>query len=291
MNALRSIQRSCALTLGNLVHRTQPLFGTRPNDKCAQLLLMLRYREMAQRGLTLPSIAEVGFRVYSQNDEDGILLYLVSIAGSMGRTIVEMCVEDGVECNAANLIVNHGWRGLLFDGSAKNIERAKRFYGRHPDTWLRPPQIVQSWITRENVNDLLIVHGIRGEVDILSIDLDGIDYWIWKRLDALNPRIVVIEYRQQWGSQASVTVPYSDTFDRGRGHPEYWGASLAALVKLGSERGYILVGCDRTKTNAFFMRSDVMPGLIAKADPHECTDYLEPSPGLPTGDSYPWQSV
>lgn len=214
---------------------------------------------------------ESGFRCFSQNDEDGALLHIFSLVGTTNKKVVEICAGDCVECNAANLIINHGWRGLLFDGSEENIAAGKRFYARCRDTFCYPPHLIPAWITAENINDLVTNFGFAGEVDLLSLDLDGMDFWVWKALTCMNPRVVVLEFNGRWGPHISATLPYRPDFqlDWNR-HPICCGASLTAFVKLGRERGYRLVGLHRTAVNAFFLRSDIGVDLFPEVTPLEC---------------------
>ena len=103
----------------------------------------------------MPSFEDTEFRAFSQNGEDGILLYVFSLIGMGGRRCVEICAGDGIECNTANLIVNHGWNGLLFDGDKRLIERGRAYYARLGGYVLLPPRLVNAWITRDNINELI----------------------------------------------------------------------------------------------------------------------------------------
>lgn len=236
-------------------------------DRKLQILLALEYRRM-NAGMPL---SEIQFRSFSQNGEDGILLYIFSVIGTTNQKVVEICAGDGVECNAANLIINHGWKGLLFDGDPAKVERGRQFYAGLSDTFIRPPELVHAWITRENVNELVRARGFEGEIDLLSVDVDGNDYWIWQALECVRPRVVVVEYNALWGPHRAVTVPYDADFrlDFLR-TPYYCGASLAAFVKLASEKGYRLVGSDREEINAFFVRSDLGAHLLPEAAAVNC---------------------
>ena len=91
---------------------------------------------------------------------------------------------------------------------------------------------------------------------IRKLDIDGVDYWVWKALDFVEPRVVVVEYLDLWNDE-SVTVPYKPDFNRFDIHPDYFGASLSAFVKLGKEKGYRLVGCNRYGYNAFFIKNSI----------------------------------
>jgi hypothetical protein len=203
-------------------------------------------------------------RIYSQGGEDGLLLHFFSTAGAPNKTFIEFGIEDGVECNAANLAVNFGWHGLFLEGSPHLVERARAFYHQRHGLPATAVRIENRFVTRDNVNTLFREAGFDGEVDLLSIDIDGADYWIWEAVTTVRPRVVAIEYNASFGAERSVTVPYEAEFDRYRKHTSGWyhGASLGALAKLAAARGYALAGCDSFGANAFFVRRDVMcPGV------------------------------
>ncbi len=257
-SAIRSIQTHPEIS-------SYQVKATEPNlvDRQIQILLAQNFRQAASSDISLPSFSDVEFSSYSQNGEDGILLFIFSIIGCHTKKVVEVCAGDGIECNAANLIVNHGWAGLLFDGDRSAIERGKSFYAKRTNAWRFrriPPVLVHAWITSENVDDLIQQYGMFGDIDLLSLDMDGTDYWIWKAIKCVMPRVVVLEYNNRWSSHQSLTVPYSNNFvgigatQEGEG---YFGASLPAFVKLGKEKGYRLIGANSPNTNAFFMRNDV----------------------------------
>src|SRR4051794_16336778 len=147
-----------------------------------QVLLRLQYQDLARRGTHLPEFSDVEFRCYSQNSEDGILLYIFSLLGTTDRRVVEICAGDGIECNAANLLINHAWRGLLVDGDPELAARGRAFYSTCRTTWISPPTFIDAWVTAENVDALITSQGFAGRVDLLSLDVDGNDYWIWKAL-------------------------------------------------------------------------------------------------------------
>lgn len=245
-----------------------------------QILLSLHYQELACRGLPLPELSNTEFRCFSQNGEDGLLLYLFSLIGTTNKRAVEICVGDGIECNIANLVINHGWQSLMFDGDKDAIRRGNEFYSRCQDTFCRLPVMVSAWITAENVNALIAEHGFAGNIDLLSLDLDGMDYWIWKALTTVVPRAVILEFNAVWGPHLSVSVPYKADFrlDVSK-RPYYCGASLAAWAKLCREKRYRLVGVLSVGFNAVFLRSDVGTELFPEVSPVEC---FERNPTLRT---------
>ena len=133
----------------------------------------------------------------------------------------------------------------------------------------RPPSC-RGWIDVERVNALLTDNGLRGEIDLLSIDIDGNDYWVWKAVDSVQPRVVVVECHNIWTADRAVTVPYRSDFSKSDGHPDYSGASLLALVKLGRTKGYRLVGCNRYGFNAFFVRQGIGEAVLPEVAPEAC---------------------
>jgi hypothetical protein len=238
-----------------------------------QLLLSMQYRLLYATGKLGPlKFTEVGFRVNSQHEEDGILLYIFSLIGTTNKKCVEICAGDGIECNTANLILKHKWSGLLVDGNEANILKAREFYSRHPDTQIWPPIIKQAWITKSNINEIVSAEGFNGDVDLLSVDIDGNDYWLWKELDVIRPRVVVLEFNHLLGPDRSVTVPYSDSFvaEFSSHGSDYAGASLQAFVRLGREKGYRLVGTNEFATNAFFVRNDINHDWLPEIEPRVC---------------------
>ncbi len=243
----------------------------RAANQATQRLLMFHYQDLRRRGLPPLGFRDVELRAFSQNGEDGILLYLFSLIGFTNRRAVEICAGDGVECNTANLIVNHGFRALLLDGDANHVAHGEAFYAQCRDTCYDPPVFLHRWVTRANVNAMVGEQGFDGPIDLLSLDLDGVDYWIWQALDCVEPRVVVLEYQPVWGPEHAVTVPYRDDFalDFSR-QPFYCGASLAAFVKLGRAKGYRLVGCNRQQFNAFFLRAGVGEDVFPEVPAARC---------------------
>lgn len=210
-------------------------------------------------------------RAYSQNGEDGILLYLFSLLGTTDRRFVEFGIGDGKQCNTANLSLNFGWSGLLMDIDPINVQTANAYYSQQlaPDS--HRVKIIQAQVTAENINQILTNHNFTGELDLLSIDIDSNDYWVWQAIEVIKPRIVVVEYNASFGRSRHLIVPYQPEFRARAFHISgfYHGASLAALVQLGQAKGYILAGCDSAGVNAFFVRQDVANGKLAAKSPEE----------------------
>jgi hypothetical protein len=247
-----------------------------PGAQIGQVLLRLQYQDLARRGEVFRKFQDVEFRCYSQNGEDGILLYIFSILGTTNRKVVEICAGDGIECNAANLLVNHGWSGLLFDGDAEQVARGRSFYSTCRNTWTAPPTFVNSWVTAEAVDALVANSGFSGPIDLLSLDLDGNDYWIWKALECVTPRVVVLEFNAGCGPDVSVTMSYRPDFRLDYAvQPYRCGASLAAFVKLARAKGYRLVGVQSRGFNAFFVRNGIGDSVLPERSTRDCYDDIE----------------
>lgn len=229
-----------------------------------QKLLALKYRELAEKGLSLPPLHETEYRVFSQNGEDGIIAFLCTLVGTDHKRFLEIGIQTGVECNAANLAINDFWDGWFVEGNREMAQVASRYYSSHPNTWTRDIRVIASFVTQENVNLLIEEQGIAGRVDFFSLDIDGVDWWIWKEMQGISPRIVTVEYNSSFGPDLVVTVPYKPDFERHRAHPSgiYHGASLRAFVQLGQEKGYRFVGCNSTGANAFFVRNDLAGDVL-----------------------------
>ena len=259
------------LQRGSYAHYPLELKKQQTDNKVGQLLLQHHYRMLAGTpGAAMPKFTDVMFRQYSQFEEDGILLYLFSLIEPRSRTCVEICAGDGIECNTANLILNHGWWGQLFDGSPELVERGRAFYRAHKDTFLHPPGFTQAWISAENVNQLIAQTGLSGDIDLLSLDMDGVDYWIWKAIDVVRPTVVVCEVQNSAPPDVAVTMPYRHDFVLSSFADDFRGASLAAMVKLGKGKGYRLVGTHRYGFNAFFVRDGFGEDHLPEVRAEDC---------------------
>ena len=269
-------------------------------DAASQLALSLTYRQLAASGATLPALNDVGFQAYSQTNEDGILLFIFSIIGTTNKRCVEICAGHGMECNTANLIINHGWIGLLVDGNPECVRQGREFYETNKATFVYPPVFICSWIKKDNVNALLSENGFQGEIDLLSLDMDGVDYWIWETIEVISPRVVVLEYQDIIGPEKSLAVPYADNFDAHKypttqGMPNFCGASLSAFVKLAQRKGYRLVGCNRSGYNAFFIKNNLGEKEMPEIPVADCFKHPKVLWGMkhrwPTVKDCPWVEV
>jgi hypothetical protein len=223
---------------------------------------VLQGRMLARQnaGRELRNIHEAEFKVFSQFGDDGIVDYLVGHIGIPRdrERFVEIGVEDYREANTRFLLVNRNWSGLIVDGGDAHVRAVRD----SPLMWRHDVNPVSAFVDRETVNDVLQEHGFASDLGLLSVDVDGNDYWIWEAITA-DPIAVVVEYNSLFGPQRAVTIPYDRAFDRTLAHFSnlYFGASLRALAELGERKGYVLVGSNSAGNNAYFVRRDHAAGL------------------------------
>ena len=226
-----------------------------PSIQLGQRQMFLDYQIKAKSN-NLPKIKDTGFRVFSQFEEDGKLLFNFSVIGMTHKTFVEIGSDDGVNSNSANLYFNFGWHGLFIDGNSKSIARGRRFFSKYPHPYFFQPTFLCDLVKRENVNELIKKGGYEGEIGFLSIDIDGNDYWVWDAINVIQPQVVMIETHSEFGLE-NIVVPYDpDYFYPGK-HPVYHGASPIAMTNLAKKKGYRLVGANDLGFNFIFVRNDL----------------------------------
>jgi hypothetical protein len=210
-----------------------------------------------------------GFKIYSQNDEDGIIQEIFRRIGVAARTFVEFGVATGSECNTVKLLIE-GWRGLWMEADPLRANSIRRTF----DPFCQHEKLVvlEKRVTAENIDALLSEHAAGAEIDLISIDIDYNDYWIWKAITTVRPRVVVIEYNASLRPPLSLTVPYDPqgSWDGSN----FYGASLEALVQLGGGKGYRIVGCSLAGVNAFFVRADLCADKFL--EPATAQEHYEP---------------
>jgi hypothetical protein len=205
---------------------------------------------------SVESLDEVEFQVFSQRGEDGVIQYLISKIDIPNPVFVEFGVETYTESNTRFLMMNNNWSGLVIDGSKSNIDFIKKDFVY----WKYDLTAIQSFITKDNIDALIgdYVGNVR-DIGLLSVDIDGNDYWVWESISCINPRIVICEYNSVFGPKEKLSVPYDPAFVRSRAHHSelYFGASLAAFCHLAEKKGYDFVGTTRAGVNAYFVRKDL----------------------------------
>lgn len=201
------------------------------------------------------NLADYEFKVFSQWGEDGIVQYLSNAIEMKHKTFIEFGVESFMEANCRFLLMKDNWSGYVIDASSSNIAILKNSYFY----WKHYIDAVDAFITKDNINDLLAKSGFDEDLGILSIDIDGNDYFILEAINTVRPRILICEYNAVFGAR-KISVPYAADFFRTREHHSnlYFGASLSAIAFLANNKGYSLVGTNSNGCNAFFVRNELV---------------------------------
>lgn len=192
------------------------------------------------------------YQVFSQNGEDGIIREIFKRIGVTNKYFIEFGVESGME-NNTHFLLNDQWSGLWIEGDKNNFESIKENFNFLISNGKL--QIQNETVTRDNIEKIFSSAGVPKEFDMLSIDIDGNDYWIWSSIENYSPRVVVIEYNSHLGPDLKWVMKYNHDSDNKT--TSYYGASLKSFELLGVQKGYVLVGCNFTGCNAFFVRKDL----------------------------------
>ena len=256
--------------MNRIIHKIQQIFGiTKLNNDLKSTKLLLG--KLLSKNLDVNnenSLDKSEFKVFSQFGEDGIIQDLISKLNLKNKSFVEFGVENYEEANTRFLLENNNWKGLIIDSSKKNIN----FIKNQDYYWRFDIEVKCNFITKENINNIIKESNIPYNTGILSVDIDGNDYWIWDAINVIYPDVVIVEYNARFGPDRSVTIPYDKSFDRTNNKTSkiYYGASLMALCKLGRKKGYELVGTNSNGNNAFFVRNDYLNKSIYEQSVKDC---------------------
>jgi hypothetical protein len=243
--------------LDRIIQYVRFFYFTSHRAEAIYALLAKMYRDpllAAEKSNDPKTLTSHGYTAYSQADEDGILEEIFRRIGLTNRQFLEFGCGNGLENNSTYLLFA-GWRGVWMDGDPKEIGNVEK----HFRSYIQSGQlkVKRAFITTDNINDLIreVAPDIQ-ELDLLSIDINGNDYWIWQALTGLRPRVVVIEYNATFRPPHKIVQKYNPTHNWDGSN--YFGASLKALEELGRQKGYILTGCNFAGGNAFFIRDDLV---------------------------------
>jgi hypothetical protein len=240
--------------------------GTRQHEATRELIGRQLAREV-RRQATVTSLADVEFRVHSQFGDDGIIQWLVAQLPGIPPRFIEFGVEDYTEANTRFLLVNDNWSGLVLDPSPALV-RASHC---RAEFWRHDLTAIQLFLTTDNVDKVLADWADGQPVGLLSIDVDGNDYWLWEAITSIHPVIVIVEYNAYFGPDRAISTPYDPDMHRFKHHHsgQHFGASLAALAHLGRQKGYSLIGTNSAGINAYFVRTDWLPSSLTAREAAE----------------------
>lgn len=207
----------------------------------------------------IPSrIEDIEFKVFSQFGDDGIIQYLINRL-DIDRdyhNFIEFGVENYEESNTKFLLFNNNWSGLIMDSSDENINYIKN----SNYFWKYDLEAKSCFVNKSNINHLINDSKIdKKKIGLLSIDIDGNDYWVWRELNVIDPLIVIIEYNSVFGFSEKISIPYKSDFSRNKAHHSnlFWGASLEALKFLGQQKGYEFFCTNSSGNNAYFIKKEL----------------------------------
>ena len=236
-----------------------------------EIKIALGLQNFANRNNIKKNINDFEFKIFSQYGDDGIINYIISNINLYNKKFIEFGVENYEESNTRFLLEGCSWSGLILDSSIININyiKSQSYY------WKYDLKVENKLVTKKNINQILLSSDFTGKIGLLSIDIDGNDYWIWNEIKVIDPSIVIIEYNARLGDRESKTIPYEENFNRNKSNNSniYYGASLMALYKLGKKRGYSLVATNSNGNNAYFIKNKLIPRdnkFLKPKKPHEC---------------------
>lgn len=275
--------------LAAMLHASSPHFrrNTLPNDSSAtQRLLQSVWKTRSSDILGPEDLLESGFRVFSQGDEDGIILRVFQQIGTTNKIVVEIgsnCDNSDIgipENLSSNLIVNHSWGGFIFELDETECRRMRHFFAQelstkhfHSETYSDgyfSPRIIQGAVSPDSIQDIFCNIVQCNEPDLFVIDIDGGDFAIVENLQSFRPRVVVVEFEKRFRDKHSVVQRSRADFSKL--FPQSGAASLPAWAKLMSSFGYVLVSIGMSGFNAFFVRSDIADGKLRAASAAEVFD-------------------
>lgn len=214
-----------------------------------------QFRERATGEVTT-SHRDYPLRLFSNLDEDGIILWIMATLGIEKGVFVDIGSNDCINSNCANLALNFNWDGVFIDSQQSQLDIGKRNYLRFRKNTFDRLRFVCSFVTPANINQLVDDNLESREVDLVSIDIDGNDYAIFRALTIIRPKCYVVENKIEFGDHDIVIPPAAENSDA--------GASLSAMTKLAEEKGYTLVAVNQYGFNSFYLRSDLVSGLLPR---------------------------
>tara|TARA_B100001093_G_scaffold152830_1_gene145584 strand:+ start:10500 stop:11408 length:909 start_codon:yes stop_codon:yes gene_type:complete len=197
----------------------------------------------------IKNIRDAEVKVFSQFGEDGIINFLLDKLNINDKiNFVEIGTGDYEEANTRFLCESRICKGLLID----KLEDLK-FVQKRDYFWKNDLYFFQKEVTPSNISSVIKNYGFDNHLNLLSIDIDGNDYWVLKNIDLRSTDIVVAEYNPLFGSTLHLTIPQEDLFDRNKYNKLFYGASLPAIIELFKSKEYFFVGANRACNNAFFI--------------------------------------
>jgi len=194
-----------------------------------------------------------GARSYSQFGEDGILRHIFEVIGCTNRYCLEFGGYDGLAMsNTARLLREDGWQGAFIEADPDAFAKLQTNYRDHPNV-----RAVQAFVNPDNIESLLSQLDTPQSFDLLSIDIDGNDYWVWQAITRWQPRVVIAEVNGAYPPPRKWVMRYNPAHSW-QGN-DYYGASAQSLTDLARTKGYELVCGEEQGSNLVFVKARYLP--------------------------------
>ena len=194
--------------------------------------------------------------LYNVDGDDGLALYVTACLPDIPKKFIDIGSGNGIVSNCTALAIHDSWSGMMIDAEQRNHALGKYFHRIYNNNY-QHIYWQQAFVTPQNINQLITAYlSPVDEVGLLSIDIDGNDYWIWKAISKKQPWVVIIEARIEFGKE-NIIVPYGAENHRDQ-QPDFHGASVTALVQLATSKNYAMVAANKRGYNLYFVRKDKM---------------------------------
>ncbi len=239
----------------------------RPDFSEKKIFLQGKYlQELKRKKTKIKNFQEVEFSVFSQFGDDGIIDWLIYQLPNIKKKFIEIGVQDYWESNTRFLLKSENWSGILIDSSRRDINKIKR----QRIYWQHDLKAYNLMVNKKNINQFFTekINQKDRDVGLLSIDIDGVDYWILKEIDTIKPSIIVCEYNSIFGDIHELSVLYDENFERQKKHFSnlYFGASIKAMISMLKEKGYYFLGTNSSGINAYFVINDLSNKIKSKIE-------------------------
>ena len=224
---------------------------TKSNDRSIFTIGSSHLALMRQNYNNIRDLDELNFKIYSQSGEDGIIDYLLYSLKIKKPKFVEIGIGDYWESNTRFIFEKTSCKGLVID----TIENLEQKVMKNVKFWKGDLTVLQKEIDSDNILEILHNRNFDKNIDLFSIDIDGVDYWVLEKLPNEFAKIIVAEYNAHFGDELMVSVPNIKGFQREKYHYSHlcFGTSIKALISLLNKKGYIFLGSNIFRTNAFFI--------------------------------------
>tara|TARA_B100000959_G_scaffold200151_1_gene209447 strand:- start:287 stop:1198 length:912 start_codon:yes stop_codon:yes gene_type:complete len=213
----------------------------------------VRLSNTQKKQLNIKNLKDVEFSVFSQWGDDGIINWIINNIPIKDKIFLEIGTENYKESNTRFLLIKNNWTGHIIEIDKKHTDNIKK----QSIYWKYDLNVHNHKVTRENINNIIKNINLKN-IGLFSLDIDGIDYWIWREIKKLNPVIFICEFNSVFGNKKKITVPYDKNFNRTKFHYSNlaFGASIQAFIKVSQKKGYEFIGTNSNGVNAYFIKKN-----------------------------------